>query len=641
MTYYLILLLAFPGRHNVFLELNGNQLSSHIMNYKKAQDFQFDFVSRGIVVLDPQTLGVDESIHARIYEKQTKLFRDKVRITCANVPDMLSVIRSPGVVSACDQLLGENWAIVPYAHATPFLSGALDQHWHKDDNGPYNQRRHRHHQAVQVEMLYYPGEVREDMGPTATIPYSHYWTFNHEENHDNFAGADHLDFGYHISGMEKIAVSGPNTSYAKEEIAARATAHDVRMRSAVENTRWPLVTSCEAAPLRAGSVVLYSHNLFHRGNHRRDDWHTWESNPRFMWRFYLYRTTHPGQARTSLGSDSSLQNELNADIKDVAEDVKSVWRHQFDWIRYGEAHRVSSQGSVLGEATRLLDQIQTTGDASEPLRIGAGYRLAALGESKIAIEYLAKALASERENVRRAALYGLIAVGDEAVETLLCAAGSSRKWVRRAAISGLGDIGVLSSEVLSAIGKCLLYDESLYVRSAAAISIGCIVRRAVSREERIELIPQAVRLLLDSLLQEKNRLGMDRAQGRSIKFVRPTDESDVCEGIGIDYGVERFKPVRSVARENALWSMVVICTHRGEVLGAMQEPLVELLTSIAQDEENVFCVGLALDALQRLSYHFPELERVVAALLETLPLRSWESLVCSGLGLEMVSEFES
>ena len=73
----------------------------------------------------------------------------------------------------------------------------------------------------------------------------------------------------------------------------------------------------------------------------------------------------------------------------------------------------------------------------------------------------------------------------------------------------------------------------------------------------------------------------------------------------------------------------------------MQEPLVELLTSIAQDEENVFCVGLALDALQRLSYHFPELERVVAALLETLPLRSWESLVCSGLGLEMVSEFES
>ena len=173
LTYYLILLLAFPGRHNVFLELNGNQLSSHIMNYKKAQDFQFDFVSRGIVVLDPQTLGVDESILARFYEKQTKLFRDKVRITCANVPDMLSVIRSPGVVSACDQLLGENWAIVPYAHATPFLSGARDQHWHKDDNGPYNQRRHRHHQAVQVEMLYYPGEVREDMGPTATIPVSY------------------------------------------------------------------------------------------------------------------------------------------------------------------------------------------------------------------------------------------------------------------------------------------------------------------------------------------------------------------------------------------------------------------------------------------------------------------------------------
>ena len=47
-----------------------------------------------------------------------------------------------------------------------------DQHWHKDDNGPYNSRKQRHHQAVQIEMLYYPQAVREDMGPTATVPYS-------------------------------------------------------------------------------------------------------------------------------------------------------------------------------------------------------------------------------------------------------------------------------------------------------------------------------------------------------------------------------------------------------------------------------------------------------------------------------------
>ncbi len=43
-------------------------------------------------------------------------------------------------------------------------------------------------------MLYYPQAVTPEMGPTAAVPYSQYWTFNHEENHDNFAGADQLDF---------------------------------------------------------------------------------------------------------------------------------------------------------------------------------------------------------------------------------------------------------------------------------------------------------------------------------------------------------------------------------------------------------------------------------------------------------------
>ena len=128
------------------------------------------------------------------------------------------MINAPGVVAACNQLVGENWAIVPFTHNATFSSGGRDQHWHKDDNGPFNGRKQRHHQAVQIEMLYYPQAVREDMGPTATVPYSHYWTFNHEENHDNFAGADHLDFAYHLSGMESQLVSGPDSQYDPSDI---------------------------------------------------------------------------------------------------------------------------------------------------------------------------------------------------------------------------------------------------------------------------------------------------------------------------------------------------------------------------------------------------------------------------------------
>ena len=118
------------------------------------------------------------------------------------------------VQPACRQ----NWAIVPFTHNASFTSGARDQHWHKDDNGPYNSRKQRHHQAVQIEMLYYPQAVTEQMGPTATIPYTQYWTFNHEENQDNFAGADHLDFDYVLSGMEREPISGPDSKYDLDDI---------------------------------------------------------------------------------------------------------------------------------------------------------------------------------------------------------------------------------------------------------------------------------------------------------------------------------------------------------------------------------------------------------------------------------------
>ena len=197
---------------------------------------------------------------------------DKRRVTATSIPEILEVVNAPGVVAACDRLVGKNWAIVPFTHNTPFASGGYDQHWHKDDNGPYNMRRHRHHHAVQVEMLYYPQAVAHDMGPTAVVPYSQYWTFNHEENHDNFAGADHLDFGYQLNGMQRAPASGPDCSYSQADVVARRTRHDVHMREAIEKTGWPLVAPFEVAPLKAGSVVLYSHNLFHRANHRRDDW---------------------------------------------------------------------------------------------------------------------------------------------------------------------------------------------------------------------------------------------------------------------------------------------------------------------------------------------------------------------------------
>lgn len=600
-------------------------------------------------MLSPESLGIDQDIHGLIFEREKKAFSARKAVTTSLIPEVLDVINSPGVVAACNQLVGENWAIVPFTHNAPFVSGSHDQHWHKDDNGPYNGRKQRHHQAVQIEMLYYPQEVREDMGPTATVPYSHYWTFNHEENHDNFAGADHLDFGYQLNGMERVPVSGPKTEYDENDIVQRRTPHDIRMRDAVNNLNWPLASPFEAAPLLAGSVILHSHNLLHRGNHRRDDWRTWKNNPRFMWRFWLYRTTDPAPASGCNGTPEEISWRslgvdplTNVDLAETDEDVTVVWRHHFHWLHTGRVPPPRPEALACTaeeqreEADRLGDQLHWKHDAAEPARIGAAYRLACIGDTALAVQVLGRALYNDRESVRRAATYGLTAVGPDATSTFLDATKSPVKWVRKAGVYGLGDASALTPEVLGAVVTRLQEDPSVYVRSVAAGALGCLGRRAAGTGVGKSLIPACLDALVQSLAGEENRLGMDRAQERSIKFVRPTDECDVCEGIGVDYGVDRFEPVRSAVRENALWSIVILCSHGSVITDRALEPTVRALTEVVRNDRNVFCVGFAMDALNRLANLRPTGEEVqpiirrlqenVSAIFKESPIRSRESL---------------
>jgi hypothetical protein len=134
---------------------------------------------------------------------------------------------------------------------------------------------------------------------------------------------------------------------------------------------------------------------------------------------------------------------------------------------------------------------------------------------------------------------------------------------------------------------------------------------------------------------------MDRAQQRSIKFVRPTDECDVCEGNGVDFGIERFEPVRSAVRENALWSIVILCSHGAAVTGAALEPTILALREIVRNDQNIICVGFAMDALNRLANLRPEQEEPVALIsdlqaniseiLEESPIQCLEALVRAGL----------
>ena len=503
-------------------------------------------------------------------------------------------------------------------------------------------------------MLYYPQDVTAEMGPTATIPYSQYWTFNHEENHDNFAGADHLDFAYFFD-MQSEHVSGPQSKYDIEDIVNQRTAHDIRMRDAVTNTQWPLVLPFEAGPLRAGSVIIYSHNTFHRGNHRRDDWRTWDDNPRFMWRFWLYRTTDPspnGSTTVVPMNDLGIDPITSVNLSEAPDDATEVWRYHHHWIKTGQAppprpeSKSASPKQKEREAEALFEQLHAKYDEAEPTRIGAAYKLASIGDTALATKFLGRALHTDRENVRRAATYGLIAVGPDATDTLIEATRSPIKWIRKAGVYGLGDACHLTKDVLDEVTSCLQNDTSVYVRSVAAGTLGCLGRRAVATGTGTDLIPNCIDALLQSLSREENRPSMDKAQKRSIKFVRPTDDCDVCEGSGVDFGLDRFEPVRSAVRENALWSIVILCSHGTKILGNALEPTIETLKDIIRTDKNVIDVGFAMDALIRLvNLSTEEISQInrenLLNILKELPVHSWETFIRGGLSLQTISEFNN
>ena len=584
-----------------------------------------------MVILSPEQVGVDKQLHQEIYEKEKVAFSNKQLIDASVIPEILQILNAPGVIKACDELIGEDWAIVPFTHNTPFVSGSHDQHWHKDDNGPFNGRRPRYHHSVQLEMLYYPQAVGPLMGPTATIPYSQYWTFNHEENHDNFAGADHLDFQYQINGMERVPVSGPKSNYSEEQILSQSTDHDVRLREAVEKTRWPLMKSFEVTPLEAGSVVLYSHNLFHRGNHRRDGFDNWKANPRFMWRFWLYRTTQKPKIRAQKLSRVTFDDvdELTGQqLQDKAPELKAVWAHHYNWL----ARDSYFIDEILDEkkVSELESNLFMVGEENEPKRIGAAYELASGASSKIALEVLKKGLFEERESIRRASTYGLVGVGPEATDLFMKATESSSKWLRKAGAFGLGEVGEPHEKIIEKLSDLLKKDTSIYVRSVAACALGSLTRRLTNSKEKEEMLSLIINALRTSLRLEENRLSMDRAQERDIKFVRPTDECDVCEGIGINYGYERFSKVRSAVRESALWSLVVVCSQSIRINEDHFESLSNLLGQIIADDENIFSVGLAADALNRLyARHVGSLDKEkkeLVNLLNDLPIKPWDSL---------------
>ncbi len=94
-------------------------------------------------------------------------------------------------------------------------------------------------------------------------------------------------------------------------------------------------------------------------------------------------------------------------------------------------------------------------------------------------------------------------------------------------------------------------------------------------------------------------------------------------------------------RENALWSLVMLCSHGAAELGEGVATTIAALMRVIREDENAICVVFAMDAISRLAHLRPETEPATPRIaelrqslhevLDTSPVWSWESLVRTGL----------
>eukprot|EP01044_Picomonas_judraskeda_P002029 COSAG03_NODE_134_length_11903_cov_30.799729_9_plen_332_part_00 len=280
--------------------------------------------------------------------------------------------------------------------------------------------------------------------------------------------AEHLDFDY--AWNDKNQPDGANGTNIEKR--------DVRLRRMITDLQWPLIHEHKCI-VPAGTAVLCSHNVYHRATRRLDDDSTWKERPRYMWRMWCYRTTEPepnALPASAVRPESwGVHSATGVDLSHAPDSgTRAVWEHHIAYL----AGR--SLPDLPGNAAALAADLQAKGIPNEAVRVGAAYRIARMADKQQATAVLMKGLFSYSESIRRAAGYGLAALGPAATASLLSAFSCPAMSIRKYAVFAAGEVAPLAPEVLAALRDVLEHDDSVYVRHCAANALGCIAIRALA-----------------------------------------------------------------------------------------------------------------------------------------------------------------
>lgn len=440
------------------------QANSHSKAYSqqassKLNDEQMrDFIVNGYVTVKAD---LSRSFHETIYRKTQELTAKEGNLgnnILPRVPELQAVFEEPAVRGALSSILGENYVMHSHRHPHQNRPHSDGQGFHKDSYWGY--QKVRHHRPRWAMAFYYPQDSPDEIGPSAVLPGTQYYSTRIGENNDG-----------------ELPLSG-----------------------------------------EAGTITIIHFDLWHRAMANHTD------KTRYMMKFQFIRMDEPQAPEWNTTDLSWKSVDSHQASNAASFTHEGTWRHVWNWmtgesngprnpekttqpangnltqriealgdnnpsVRSRTADELGMLGEAAAEAIPML--LQALRDGYEPVCLNAAYALGAIGAP--AVPNLIEILSDANGPTRRMAAYALAAVGAPAVPALSEALGHAEDTVRIEACYALAQIGSAAAPAIPALMGCPK-DDCAEVRRYSAEAFGNIGASAAP----------AVPVLIDMLAHDED-----------------------------------------------------------------------------------------------------------------------------------------
>lgn len=399
--------------------------------------------------------------------------------------------------------------------------------------------------------MYYPQDTVLEMGPTAVLPGSQYWTVDHEEGtaKERHIGEDRLS--YEAAGhIRKKTGDHSETDRLNEEAT----------RELDSNLKEMFVT------VPAGSFAILHYDLFHRGTRLR----AIEQPTRYMFKFQYFRTADPRSNSFPL---------LPAPL------LSPIDSHAI----HDEMHRFLGGTSLSPLPCKSVPVlVAELRGPKEPARICASYSLGRMvreNGSEEALRELVDALQTGPESCRRAGAFGLIAAGQHAVAPLVEAleAADADSPMRRYALFGFGELGEPSPGVMAALRVAVSRPPPFSYEQTLEIGTACVALGLLGQGQLARSQPPVLDEICGLLGRAAGQIGED------AKPCHPNRSATAEQGSG-----------KYMIREDAAYGLALVCAAAPAAVLDRHRGLVDHLVSLVQDEDR-YVMGYAAAALRCLA----------------------------------------